>query len=95
MQIPRRRNDFDQSARECTRAAGACGATLNMAAGLPRVRVFFTCADLKFFQSPSDPGELKLRAVRPHYFPDFYAAYVRDPDGNKLAAVCRGYTERQ
>ncbi len=23
---------------------------------------------------------------------DFYAAYVRDPDGNKLAAVCRGFT---
>ena len=27
--------------------------------------------------------------LRPHYGPDFYAAYVRDPDGNKLAAVCR------
>jgi predicted lactoylglutathione lyase len=32
--------------------------------------------------------------LRPHYSPDFYAAYVRDPDGNKLAAVCRGFTER-
>jgi catechol 2,3-dioxygenase-like lactoylglutathione lyase family enzyme len=31
--------------------------------------------------------------IRPQYNPDFYAAYVRDPDGNKLAAVCRGYTE--
>ncbi len=30
--------------------------------------------------------------LRPHYNPDFYAAYVRDPDGNKLAAVCRGFT---
>jgi predicted lactoylglutathione lyase len=28
-------------------------------------------------------------ALRPHYGPDFFAAYVRDPDGNKLAAVCR------
>lgn len=28
---------------------------------------------------------------RPQYGDDFYAAYVRDPDGNKLAAVCRGY----
>jgi catechol 2,3-dioxygenase-like lactoylglutathione lyase family enzyme len=28
--------------------------------------------------------------LRPHYDPDFYAAYVRDADGNKLAAVCRG-----
>jgi catechol 2,3-dioxygenase-like lactoylglutathione lyase family enzyme len=25
---------------------------------------------------------------RPHYGPHFYAAYVRDPDGNKLNAVC-------
>jgi catechol 2,3-dioxygenase-like lactoylglutathione lyase family enzyme len=31
--------------------------------------------------------------LRVHYNPDFYAAYVRDPDGNKLAAVCRGFTE--
>lgn len=30
--------------------------------------------------------------LRPHYNPDFYAAYIRDPDGNKLAAVCRGFT---
>ncbi len=29
-------------------------------------------------------------ALRPQYNADFYAAYVRDPDGNKLAAVCRG-----
>jgi catechol 2,3-dioxygenase-like lactoylglutathione lyase family enzyme len=28
--------------------------------------------------------------LRLHYAPDFYAAYVRDPDGNKLAAVRRG-----
>ena len=28
--------------------------------------------------------------LRLHYNDDFYAAYVRDPDGNKLAAVCRG-----
>jgi catechol 2,3-dioxygenase-like lactoylglutathione lyase family enzyme len=32
--------------------------------------------------------------LRIHYGPDFYAAYVRDLDGNKLAAVCRGFTER-
>lgn len=30
--------------------------------------------------------------LRQHYAPDFYAAYVRDPDGNKAAAVCRGIT---
>ena len=26
--------------------------------------------------------------LRPHFGPDWYAAYVRDPAGNKLAAVC-------
>jgi catechol 2,3-dioxygenase-like lactoylglutathione lyase family enzyme len=31
--------------------------------------------------------------IRLQYNPDFYAAYVRDPDGNKLAAVCRGFTK--
>ncbi|MBU1488940.1 MAG: VOC family protein [Gammaproteobacteria bacterium] len=31
-------------------------------------------------------------ALRPHYGPDFFAAYIRDPDGHKLAAVCRGFT---
>jgi catechol 2,3-dioxygenase-like lactoylglutathione lyase family enzyme len=33
--------------------------------------------------------------IRLHYASDFYAAYVRDPDGNKLAAVCRGYSAPQ
>jgi GNAT superfamily N-acetyltransferase/catechol 2,3-dioxygenase-like lactoylglutathione lyase family enzyme len=33
-------------------------------------------------------------ALRPQYNQDFYAAYVRDPDGNKLAAICRGFTQR-
>jgi catechol 2,3-dioxygenase-like lactoylglutathione lyase family enzyme len=33
--------------------------------------------------------------LRLHYSPDFYAAYVRDPDGNKIAAVCRGFTAPQ
>jgi catechol 2,3-dioxygenase-like lactoylglutathione lyase family enzyme len=32
--------------------------------------------------------------LRPQYNPDFYAAYARDPDGNKIAAVCRGFRER-
>ena len=31
----------------------------------------------------SDEGAPGLR-----YAPDFYTAYVRDPDGNKLSAVC-------
>ena len=33
----------------------------------------------------SDEGKPGLR---PHYHPSYYGAYVRDPDGNKLQAVC-------
>jgi catechol 2,3-dioxygenase-like lactoylglutathione lyase family enzyme len=33
--------------------------------------------------------------LRLHYSTDFYAAYARDPDGNKIAAVCRGFTAPQ
>ncbi len=32
-----------------------------------------------------DEGAPGLRA---HYHPHYYAAYVRDPDGNKLCCVC-------
>ncbi|MEM8948140.1 MAG: VOC family protein [Pseudomonadota bacterium] len=32
--------------------------------------------------SEGEPGP------RPHYGPNYYAAYVRDPEGNKLQAVC-------
>ena len=33
--------------------------------------------------------------LRLHYSPDFYAAYIRDLDGNKVAAVCREFTTRR
>jgi catechol 2,3-dioxygenase-like lactoylglutathione lyase family enzyme len=26
--------------------------------------------------------------LRPHYHPDYYAAFLRDPDGNRVEAVC-------
>ena len=26
--------------------------------------------------------------LRPHYHPDYYGAFVRDPDGNNIEAVC-------
>ncbi len=35
-----------------------------------------------------------LPGLRPQYNDDFYAAYARDPDGNKIAVVCRGFTSR-
>ncbi|MBV7378106.1 VOC family protein [Maritimibacter dapengensis] len=28
------------------------------------------------------------RWLRPHYHADYYGAYLRDPDGNKLCVVC-------
>jgi catechol 2,3-dioxygenase-like lactoylglutathione lyase family enzyme len=28
--------------------------------------------------------------LRPHYHPDYYGAYFRDPDGNKLCIACHG-----
>jgi catechol 2,3-dioxygenase-like lactoylglutathione lyase family enzyme len=28
--------------------------------------------------------------LRPHYAPDYYGAYVRDPEGNKMHVVYRG-----
>jgi lactoylglutathione lyase len=28
--------------------------------------------------------------LRPHYHADYYGAYLRDPDGNKLALACHG-----
>lgn len=36
--------------------------------------------------SGSDAG---APGLRPHYHADYYGAYVRDPDGNKIQAVCR------
>lgn len=26
--------------------------------------------------------------LRPQYSPDYYGAYIRDPDGNKICCVC-------
>jgi catechol 2,3-dioxygenase-like lactoylglutathione lyase family enzyme len=48
------------------------------------VRAFHAAALAAGGTSEGEPG------LRPQYNADFYAAYVRDPDGNKLAAVCRG-----
>jgi catechol 2,3-dioxygenase-like lactoylglutathione lyase family enzyme len=61
--------------------------------GLPstllEVEQFHTAALAHGGTSDGAPG------LRAHYNTDFYAAYVRDPDGNKTAAVCRGFSKPQ
>jgi catechol 2,3-dioxygenase-like lactoylglutathione lyase family enzyme len=54
-----------------------------------QVQAFHAAALAHGGQSEGEPG------LRPQYNNDFYAAYVRDPDGNKLAVVCRGFTANQ
>jgi catechol 2,3-dioxygenase-like lactoylglutathione lyase family enzyme len=34
-------------------------------------------------QNEGEPG------LRPNFAPNYYGAYVRDPDGNKIHFVCR------
>ena len=50
------------------------------------VRAVYQAAMNNGGSSEGEPG------VRPQYGNDWYAAYLRDPDGNKLAVVCRGRT---
>ena len=52
------------------------------APGHAAVRAFHAAALANGGTDAGEPGP------RPHYGDDYYAAYVRDPDGNKLQAVC-------
>ncbi len=54
-----------------------------VAASRQAVRAFHAAALANGGKDEGAPG------LRP-YGPSFYAAYVRDPDGNKLSAVCEG-----
>jgi catechol 2,3-dioxygenase-like lactoylglutathione lyase family enzyme len=54
------------------------------------------------FKAPSRPAVTAFHAaglaaggfdegvpgLRPHYHPDYFCAFLRDPDGNRLEAVC-------
>lgn len=48
----------------------------------PQVDAFHAAALAHGGSDEGPPGP------RPHYHPNYYGAYVRDPDGNKLQAVC-------
>ena len=46
------------------------------------VRAFYEAALRAGGRDNGAPG------LRPHYHPDYYAAFVRDPDGHNIEAVC-------
>lgn len=73
------------------RAASAGSGTMIAfsASSWKQVEAFHAAALAHGGTSEGAPG------LRLQYDPDFYAAYVRDPDGNKLAAVCRGFRAPQ
>ena len=50
-----------------------------------QVRAFHTAGLLNGGSDEGAPG------TRSSYEPEFYVAYLRDPDGNKLAAVFHRY----
>ena len=47
------------------------------------VNAFFAAAVTSGGTGNGEPG------LRPHYSPNYYAAFVFDPDGNNVEAVCR------
>jgi catechol 2,3-dioxygenase-like lactoylglutathione lyase family enzyme len=53
-----------------------------LAANRAAVRAFYAAALANGGSDEGPPG------LRPHYHANYYGAYVRDPDGNKIQAVC-------
>ena len=52
-----------------------------------------TLADVVAFalrRPPNKFGLFHVSTPRPHYGPNWYAAYVRDPSGNKIGIVYNG-----
>ena len=62
--------------------------------GQPRDHIAFEAADRAtvraFFQAAKAAGAEVLHEPRvfPEYHPNYYGAFVRDPDGNNVEAVC-------
>jgi catechol 2,3-dioxygenase-like lactoylglutathione lyase family enzyme len=60
------------------------------------IHIAFAAADRSavdaFFQAAVTLGAPVLHAPRewPEYHPGYYGAFVRDPDGNNVEAVCHG-----
>ena len=53
------------------------------AASRSQVDAFYQAALLAGGRDNGGPG------LRPHYHPNHYAAFILDPDGNNIEAVCR------
>ena len=53
------------------------------AADRAQVRAFYQAALAAGGHDNGPPG------LRPEYHPDYYGAFVRDPDGHNIEAVCR------
>jgi catechol 2,3-dioxygenase-like lactoylglutathione lyase family enzyme len=62
--------------------------------GFRETHIAFTAADRaavhEFFRRATDIGAEVLNAPKswPEYHPNYYSAFVRDPDGNNVEAVC-------
>lgn len=59
------------------------------ASSAAQVRAFHRAALAHGGADEGPPG------TRPAYSPDFYVAYVRDPDGHKLACACWTYDPKE
>lgn len=73
-------------------SSGATGPNREMhvaftASGAPMVRAFYDAAIGAGAESLHEPR------MWPEYHPGYYGAFVRDPDGNNVEAVCHTATE--
>ena len=70
------------------------GATLDRPVNVPPVHVAFRVANRTmvdaFYHAAMAAGALDNGApgLRPHYHPHYYGAFVLDPDGHNIEAVC-------
>jgi catechol 2,3-dioxygenase-like lactoylglutathione lyase family enzyme len=64
--------------------------------GFREVHIAFSAPDRQavaaFFEAATAAGAEVLHEPRvwPEYHPNYYGAFVRDPDGNNVEAVCHG-----
>ena len=66
-----------------SQGAPTTGLHLAFAAGKrAQVDAFYVAAMAAGGRDNGGPG------LRPHYHPNYYAAFVRDPDGNNIEVVC-------